>query len=219
MQFDDTATGPFPVTVTNVSLVNPSAITVLGTNVWTISGNGGSIAGGASLTKAGSGTLTLSGTNTYSGGTTVSGGQLNINNGGDGVANSAIGTGPLTLALGAKVDNTSGQSVTLQPTIAQSWLDDWTFIGSTNLNTGAGAVTLGSSVVVLTVSSNKLEVGGAISDGGNAYKLEKAGNGTLTLGTDNTFSGGMQLDSGLLLIKTANGLGNGVFNISWFRRN
>ena len=213
VQLDDTATGPFPVTVSNLTAVTPNAITVLGTNVWTIAGNGGSIAGGTSLTKAGSGTLTLTGTNTYSGGTTVSGGQLNINHGGNSAANSAIGTGPLTLALGAKVDNTSGQSVTLQPTIAQSWQDDWTFLGSTNLNTGVGAITLGSSVVVLTVSSNALEVGGAISDGGNAYKLQKAGSGTLTLGADNTFTGGLQLDSGLLRLKTANGLGNGSFTI------
>jgi autotransporter-associated beta strand protein len=214
VQLDDTATGPFPVTITNVTAVNPNAITVLGSNVWTISANAGSIDGGASLTKAGSGTLTLSGMNTYSGGTTVSGGQLNINNGGNSAANSAIGTGPLTLALNAKVDNTSGQGVTLQPTIAQNWQDDWTFMGSTNLNTGAGTITLGSSIVVLTVVSNKLEVGGAISDGGNIYKLEKAGSGTLTLATDNTFSGGIQLDSGLVQIKTANGLGNGSFNIN-----
>jgi len=214
VQFDDTATGPFPVTVSTVSAVNPNSITVLGTNLWTVSGNGGSIGGSASLTKAGSSTLTLSGTNTYSGGTTVSGGQLNLNNGGISSDNSAIGTGSLTLSLGAKVDNTSGQSVTLQPTIAQSWLDDWTFVGSTNLNLGAGAVTLGSSVVVLTVTSNKLEVDGAISDGGNSYKLEKAGNGTLTLGTDNTFTGGLQLDAGLLQFKTAGGLGNGGFSIS-----
>ena len=214
VQFDDTATGPFPVTITNLAAVNPSAITVLGTNVWTVLGNGGSIGGVASLTKAGNGTVTLTGTNTYSGGTTVSGGQLNINNGGNSAANSAIGTGSLTLALNAKVDNTSGQSVTLQPTIAQNWQDDWTYVGSTNFNTGAGAVALGSSVVLLTVSNNVLEVGGAISDGGNVYKLQKAGSGTLTLGTDNSFSGGMQLDSGLLRLKTANGLGNGSFTIS-----
>jgi fibronectin-binding autotransporter adhesin len=209
VQFDDTATGPFPVAVSTVSAVNPNSITVLGTNVWTISGNGGSIDGSAALTKAGSSTLTLSGTNTYSGGTTVSGGQLNINSGGSAVDNSAIGTGPLTLALNAKVDNTSGQSVTLQPVIAQNWQDDWTYVGSTNLNTGSGAVTLGSSVVVVTVSSNQLEVDGAISDGGNTYKLQKAGSGALTLGTDNNFTGGFQLDSGLVQIKTANGLGNG----------
>jgi fibronectin-binding autotransporter adhesin len=214
VEFDDTASGPFPITVSTVTAVNPSAITFLSTGDWTIAGNGGSIDGGASLTKAGSGRVTLSGTNTYSGGTTVSGGQLNINNGGSGPGNSAIGTGPLTLALGAKVDNTSGQAVTLQPTIAQQWQDDWTYVGSGNFDTGDGAVTLGSSVVVLTVASNRLEVRGAISDGGNAYKLVKAGSGSLTLGTDNYFSGGMQLDSGLLQLKTAYGLGYGVFTIS-----
>jgi fibronectin-binding autotransporter adhesin len=214
VEFDDTASGPFPITVSTVTAVNPSAITILSTNDWTISGNGGSIDGGASLTKAGSGTATLSGANTFSGGTTISGGQLNINNGGNSAANSAIGTGPLTLALGAKVDNTSGQSVTMQPAIAQNWLDDWTFMGSTNLNIGAGAITLGNSVVVVTVTSNELEVGGAISDGGNAYKLVKAGSGTLTLGADSFFTGGMQLDSGRLQLKTGNGLGNGVFTIS-----
>lgn len=214
VEFDDTASGPFPITVSTVTAVSPTAITILSTNDWTISSNGGSIDGPASLTKAGSGTATLSGANTYSGGTTISGGQLNINNGGDSAANSAIGTGPLTLALGAKVDNASGQPVTLQPSIAQHWQDDWTYVGSANLNTGDGAVALGSSVVVLTVANNTLEVGGAISDNWNAYKLTKAGSGTLTLGTDNYFSGGMQLDSGLLQLKTAYGLGSGSFIIS-----
>jgi fibronectin-binding autotransporter adhesin len=214
VEFDDTASGPFPITVSTVTAVSPSAITILSTNDWTIASNGGAIDGGASLTKAGSGAATLSGANTYSGGTTISGGQLNINNGGNSAANSAIGTGPLTLALGAKLDNTSGQAVTLQPTIAQQWQDDWTYIGSDDLNTGAGAVTMGNSVVVLTVANNTLEVGGDISDGGNGYKLVKAGNGTLTLGADSFFTGGMQLDSGLLQLKTGNGLGNGVFTIS-----
>lgn len=214
VQLDDTASGPFPITVSAVTSVSPSAITILSTNDWTIAANGGSIDGSGTLTKAGSGTLTLSGANTYAGGTTVSGGQLNINNGGNSSANSAIGTGPLTLGLGSEIDNTSGQAVTLQPTIAQNWQDDWTFVGSTNLNLGAGAITLGSSVVVLTVSSGELEVGGSISDGGNAYKLEKAGAGTLTLGTDSFFTGGMQLDSGLLQLKTANGLGSSAFTIT-----
>lgn len=214
VEFDDTASGPFPITVSTVTAVNPSAITILSTNDWTIADNGGAIAGSASLTKAGSGSVALSGANTYSGGTTVAGGQLNINNGGNGPANSAIGTGPLTLALGAKLDNTSGQPVTLQPTIAHNWQDDWTYVGSASLNTGDGAITLGSSVVVVTVAGNTLEVGGAISDNGNAYKLVKAGNGTLALGADSYWTGGIQLDAGLLQLKTANGLGSGVFTIS-----
>lgn len=213
--FDDSASGSSPITVTLNTNVNPSSMTANNTvsKDYTITGTG-SIAGSSALSLLGGGSLTLTGTNTFNGGTTVDGSRLNINFGGSSAADSAIGTGPLTLALGSKIDNTSGQSVTLQPTIAQNWQDDWTFVGSTNLNTGSGAVTLGSSPVVLTVSSSKLEVGGVIADGGSGFKLQKAGSGTLTLGTDNTFSGGMQLDSGLLLIKTANGLGNGDFIIS-----
>ena len=65
------------------------------------------------------------------------GGHLNINYGGDiGGLNSAIGVGAWTNDLGAKIDNTSGQSITLSPNIPQFWADDWTFIGSPNFNTG-----------------------------------------------------------------------------------
>ena len=66
----------------------------------------------------------------------------------------------------------------------------------------------------MTVVSNTLEVDGAISESPSSFRLEKAGNGTLTLGTDNSFSGGMQLDSGVLNVKTANGLGIGNFIIN-----
>ena len=44
----------------------------------------------------------------------------------------------------------------------QSWNADFTFAGSQNLNLGRGNVTLGASRQV-TVSSNTLTVGGAIS--------------------------------------------------------
>jgi len=216
VQFDDSVANRLPVTITNDAIVNPSAITVLGTNTWTILGNNaGSIAGSATITKVGSGTLILNGTNSYTGGTIIEGGQLNINNGGDtNLTDSAIGTGPLTLDLGTKVDNTSGQSITLQPTVAENWVDDWTFVGSANFNTGLGAITLGSGIVVLTVVSNTLEVDGSISDNGNVYKLEKAGNGALTLGADSSFTGGLQLDSGLLNLKSPNCLGDGAFNFN-----
>ena len=40
-------------------------------------------------------------------------GQLNINYGGTGGADSAIGTGALNLNTGAKIDNTSGHAIVL----------------------------------------------------------------------------------------------------------
>jgi autotransporter-associated beta strand protein len=213
-QFDDTASGPFPVTIATIATVSPNGITVTGTNIWMILDNGGAIAGTQGLAKSGSGTLTLSGTNTYSGGTMVAGGQLNINSGGDNSGlNSAIGTGSLTLDLGSKVDNTSGQSVTLVPSIAETWQDDWTYLGSTNFDTGPGAITLGSSVITLNVFSNTLAVSGPIGDNGSNYKIQKAGNGTLTLRVDNGFAGGLELVSGQLNVGSANCLGTGQTTI------
>ena len=59
-----------------------------------------------SLTKTGAGTLTLSSANTFSGGVTVSSGTLIVNNA------SALGTGNVTVADGAKLSSTvSGTSL------------------------------------------------------------------------------------------------------------
>lgn len=212
VQFDDTAAGPFPIVVTNNTTLNPTSITKLGTNTYTVSGFG-TIASG-SVTVAGGGTLTLAGTNTYNGGTTIVAGQLNINFGGDNTGtNSAIGTGPLTLDLGSKLDNTSGHNVALVPNISQNWLDDWTFVGSSNFNTGPGSILLGSSVITLTVVSNTLQVGGSIGDNGNNYKIQKEGSGTLALMADSSFAGGFELGMGQLNVNSANCLGNGIFTI------
>jgi fibronectin-binding autotransporter adhesin len=211
--FDDTASGTSPITVTLNGILHPAGVTANNTTKnYILSGNG-AIDGSATFTKSGTGTVTMGTTNTYTGGTTINAGQLNINYGGDGSLNSAIGTGPLTNVLGAKIDNTSGHAVTLLTPIPQYWLDDWTFVGSANFNTGPGAVTLGSSVVTLTVVSNTLEVGGPISDNGLSYRLFKSGNGALTLRTDNSFAGGLELGSGVLNFGSANCAGNGILTI------
>ena len=210
--FDDTATGPFPITITNNSTVSPVNVTVSTTNSYIFTGNG-TIAGNGSLTMVAAGTLTMSGTNTYSGGTLIASGQININYGGDGVMNSAIGTGPLTNDLGSKVDNTSGHPVTLLTPIAQYWNDDWTFIGSADYNTGPGVVTLGNNNVILTVLTNTLEVDGAIGDNGQNDKLTKQGNGSLTLAGNSTFGGGLELIAGQLNLANGDALGSGICTI------
>jgi autotransporter-associated beta strand protein len=212
--FNDSASGPFPITVTTATTVSPGGITVIATNNYAIAGPG-AIAGSGTLLKAGSGTLTLSGTNTYSGGTTIAlgGGTLNINYGGNGVNNSAIGAGPLTINTGAKIDNTSGQAITLLTPIPEFWNDDWTFLGTANLNLGAAPVTLGNGQVVLTVVSNVLEVDGQIGESSPLSGIQKQGNGTLTLSNLNTFSGGMDVEAGTLDINSDGSVGSGTLTL------
>jgi autotransporter-associated beta strand protein len=184
----------------NLSIANSTALGA--SQSWVVNtgkslSDSGVISGSSySLDKSGAGTLTLSGNSTYSGGTTLNAGQLNINNGGSSSANSAIGTGTLTLA-GGTIDNTSAGDVTLSPTIAQSWNGDFTYAGSVhNLNLGTGTVTLGASRQV-TVTANTLTLGGSIS--GTGLNLTKAGVGTLGLAGGATLAT-LQPDVGTLAI-------------------
>jgi len=200
----NTYTGPTTVTEGTLALsgsLKNSAVTV--DPAATLTENGaGVISGTASVTN--SGTATLAGANTFSGGTVLSAGQLNINNGGSGPTNSAIGTGPLTIAGTGTIDNTSAGDVTIQPLIAQNWDADFTYAGSAhNLNLGAGAVTLASDRYV-TVSGNTLTVGGAIN---GAHALYKEGSGTLVLSNYNTYNGGTTVDGGTLKLAVGGSVG------------
>ena len=168
----------------------------------------GIISGTSGIVETGSGTLTLGGANTYSGGTTLSAGQqLNINYGGSSSANSALGTGTLTIG-GGTLDNTSSGDVSLLPSIAQFWNGDFTYAGSAhNLNLGTGNVTSSANRQV-TVAANTLTVGGNIS--GGTYSLTKAGSGTLALSGANTYSGGTTISGGTLVLSGANAYGSGA---------
>ncbi len=187
-------------TVSVQAAVTPAQVLVVNSTVpYDISSSGANnIGGSGGLTKSGSGSLSLSGPNTYSGGTTLSAGQLNINDGGSSSANSAIGTGPLTI-IGGTLDITGAGDVTLLPNNAQNWNGDFTYGGSFgyNLNLGTGAVTPSGNRQI-TVNASTLTVGGVI--GGGAASLTKAGAGTLTLSGASTFSGGATLSAGQLNI-------------------
>ncbi len=213
---DDTASGPFPITVTLNTTVSPYSVTANNTtgDNYTITGTG-SIGGNGALAVQGGGTLTLTETNSYNGGTTISSGQLNINNGGDSSAqDSAIGTGPLTIDAGAAIDNTSGTNITLIPSVSENWNGNFTaYAGSANnLDVGPGPISLNDNVD-LTVSTNTFEVDGQINDNFGGYGINKAGNGTLTLTAANSFFGDLELSAGQLNIGNGGALGYGNFII------
>ena len=149
----------------------------------------GVITGTGLLQKINSGALTLSGINSFSGGVSLNAGQLNIN------SPTALGTGAFTVG-GGSIDNTSGAPLTLSTNNAQTWSNDFVFVGSNSLNLGAGAVTL-SNNRTLTINASTLTVGGVIS---GSAGLTKDGNGTLLLSAANAYTGMTNVVAGVLQI-------------------
>lgn len=170
-------------TVTLTGPVSPASVSVSNTtSAYTFTGPG-SINGTAVLTKDGPGALTISTTNTYSGGTNLNSGTLNIN------SPSALGTGPLTIE-GGTINNTSGTPVVMTNNILQSWNADIVFTGTSNLDLGTGAVSIGGfdPARTVTVAAGTLAVGKIVSFGQDLVKqgpgkLEASGTGLTTNGS------------------------------------
>jgi autotransporter-associated beta strand protein len=156
-------------------------------------------AAAAPLTKVGAGALTLAGANTFAGGTALTAGNLNINFGGTGPTNSALGTGTLTITGGA-IDNTSGAAVVVGTNNAQAWNADFTFGGTNPLDLGTGAVTLGGAGTARAVTANgaaPLAVGGVVS---GPLGFTKLGPGTVAFGGANTYTGPTTISAGTLRV-------------------
>ncbi len=193
----DTVVAPAQVLVTNATA---SEYTITGTG--TITGSSGA----TFMTKAGTGTLTIAVASTIPSGVIMTGGQLNLN------STTALGAGTSPLAIiGGALGNTSGGTITLANNNPQAWNSDFSFVGTSDLNLGAGAVTLGASRTV-TVDTNNLAVGGVIS--GSGFGLTKAGSGTLSLGGGNTFNGDTRIGNGLLVLANSGALQNSTLDMN-----
>ncbi|HZZ26917.1 MAG TPA: autotransporter-associated beta strand repeat-containing protein [Pirellulales bacterium] len=140
---------------------------------------GGNISGPGSLITSGAGTLTLSGNNSFANGVTLaSGDALDIDSA------TAIGTGTLTFAGSATLDNTSADAITLSNNNAVNINGDLNFVGTENLNFGTGTVTLGggSGQRIFTINgSSTLTTGVINSVVGSGSGIIKAGTGTWTI--------------------------------------
>jgi autotransporter-associated beta strand protein len=148
-------------------------------------------AGGVSITSGGS--ATLSGTNTYTGPTSVSGGFLAL-------------VGPGSIAT------SSGVAVSAGGTFDISGVTNGASIVSLS---GNGNVALGGNA--LTLSNAAGTFSGVIADGGQSGGsggvLALSG-GTETLTGANTYTGGTQLNAGMLVVGNNNALGPGVLSMA-----
>ncbi|WP_233506436.1 autotransporter-associated beta strand repeat-containing protein [Comamonas sp. AG1104] len=170
---------------TAVSLANNvvlnGGLTVAGSNDLTLGGN---ISGTGSLTKNGSSTLTLNGSNTYTGGTYVQAGTLKIG-------------GLSALVQGSFYQVNTGATLDLNGHALQ-----------TGGISGTGNVALGSqSLTVNTAAGAVSEFDGKMDGTG---ELIKQGDGTLSLNTANSFSGGVSHKGGNINLGNEKGLGSGT---------
>ncbi len=158
------------------------------------------------ITKISAGSLTLENSNSFAGGVALKAGTLNVSHG------QALGlpSGTFTVT-GGSLDNTSGSALTLSNYL-NAWNGDFTFKGTSDLNLGAGAVTLNATRQI-TVTGGNLTVGGVVGPSSGGFGLTKAGNGTLILNGANTYNGNTTISAGKLTLGASASISNST-NIS-----
>ncbi|EKR8719099.1 TPA: autotransporter-associated beta strand repeat-containing protein [Salmonella enterica] len=173
------------------------------------------ISGTGRVEKSGDDTLTLSGSNTYTGGTLISSGTL--------VANdvNALGTGDVTdnaalmLNTGGdfinniggtgRVEKSGDKTLTLSGSntyTGGTLISDGTLVANDVNALGTGDITDNATLALNAVG----DFNNAISGSG---KVEKSGDGTLTLSGANSYTGGTTISGGTLLASNVEALGTG----------
>jgi autotransporter-associated beta strand protein len=187
--FDDLGSTSPAVTLSGT--LTPNSVTVDASVNYTFAGSG-ILSGKMGLTKTNSGTLTLLTTNGYTGATVIGGGTVSVAL----LANSGAASG-----IGAGTNGTThlvfydGALRYSGPTVA----------------TDRGATLNGAGILDLVNSGTTLTHNGVLTGTGS---FVKAGAGTLTLTTNNTFSGAAVLSNGTVYLSTTyardGGLGSGT---------
>lgn len=141
----------------------------------------GAISGSGALLKSGNATLALAGNNTYSGGTVLSAGGLLLGH------DSALGTGPLSLAPSANL----GAVPASAPVVANP------------------VALVANTTISVPANGGLLTLAGTVADD-VARNLVKSGPGTLALSGNNTYRGSTTIADGALRVVHTSALGPGV---------
>jgi fibronectin-binding autotransporter adhesin len=89
---------------------------------------------------------------------------------------------------------------------------------NTATNVINAGITLNDPLVITTTRNNGvgggLNLSGVITDGGSSYKITKAGNGALQLGTANTYDGGTNINAGRIQASNVASFGTGLVTVA-----
>ncbi len=198
-----TATGGSLAVGGNVAL-STFSLTLAGAGTTTLNGvlSG---TGGLSRGATSTGTLAINGANTFSGATSLSFGTVQIGN------NAALGTGTVTFAGTALRLEAIGGARTLANNLIIG--NTTTFQGTNNLTFTGGASLTGSRSFAVN-GTGIVSLNGVVSQStATARTLTKSGTGTLILNGINTFTGGVNLSSGVLQAGNSNAFGTGTIQL------
>jgi autotransporter-associated beta strand protein len=158
------------------------------------------ISGGGSLTQNGLGTLTLGGANSYEGGTTINAGTLTVN------ASSTLGSGDLAVNNPNTGDGTA-VVLNLNGSASVGMLSGTIATPSSGVNTATINIAGGKTLAVNEATDGAFD-GDIAGDGG----LTKTGDGKLTLGGANTYTGQTSINGGTLIAASLPNNHNIAFN-------
>ncbi|MDJ5726823.1 fibronectin-binding autotransporter adhesin ShdA [Salmonella enterica] len=166
------------------------------------------VTGGGQIVKSGSDDLIVTGDNNYSGGTTITGGTLTADHADSLGSGDIDNSGVLKVGEGDLENTLSGSGSLVKTGTGELTLSGGTTISDGTL-TADHADSLGTGAVansgVLQVGEGELE--NTLSGSGS---LVKTGTGELTLGGDNSYSGGTTITGGTLTADHADSLGTGA---------
>ncbi len=191
------------------SLVFPLGLTLNTNETIQVAGGvidlSGIVAGAYSITKTGAGGLELDGANTFSGGMSVNAGTVSITN------NTALGTGPATVASGAELDVSNNISFLNPLSLAGAGAGGGgALVVQGGSDTASGTITLAANTTIETSAAGSIDFSGLIQ---GAYGLTFVGSGQTTFSgsSSNTFAGPLDINSGTLNIQMG---GNSVLGVA-----
>jgi fibronectin-binding autotransporter adhesin len=168
----------------------------------------GSLTGGLGITKSGPGVLTITSTaNNYTGGTTLNAGRIRAG------SNSALGgaAGTVTLFSGA---------LSSDGTTPRSLANNFSVTGNVTLGdaTDSGALTLTGNTILTgnrTVTfASDVTLTGVLGEQGPGRVLTKDGDGTFTLASPVSYTGGTVLNAGRIRVGVASALGTATTTLN-----